>query len=64
MASPVPSIGLLPLGGLGQEIREAMSLQEYTDLSALFLIILLTVIVIDYISEKIRHRVIGLETAS
>ncbi len=38
-----------------------MSFQEYTDLSALFLIILVTVIVIDYGSEKLRHKIIGLE---
>ena len=54
-------IGYVGAGGLGQEFREALSLQEYTDLSALFLIILLTVMVLDYGSEKFRHRVIGLE---
>jgi len=54
-------IGYVGAGGLGQEIRTAMSLQEYTDLSALFIIIFATVIVIDYGSEKLRHRVIGLE---
>ena len=54
-------IGYVGAGGLGQEIREAMSFQEYTDLSALFLIILVTVMLIDYGSEKLRHRVIGLE---
>lgn len=54
-------IGYVGAGGLGQEIRTAMSLQEYTDLSALFVIILFTVVVIDYGSEKLRHRVIGLE---
>ena len=53
-------IGYVGAGGLGREIREAMSLQEYTDLSALFLIILVTVIVIDFASEKLRHRIIGL----
>lgn len=37
-----------------------MSLQEYTDLSALFVIILVTVTIIDYASEKLRHRIIGL----
>jgi len=56
-------IGYVGAGGLGQEFREAMSLQEYTDLSALFVIIFVTVIVIDYGSEKLRHRVIGLEKA-
>ena len=54
-------IGYVGAGGLGQEFREAMSLQEYTDLSALFVIIFVTVIVIDYGSEKLRHSVIGLE---
>ncbi|SMX27657.1 Phosphate-import permease protein PhnE [Pelagimonas phthalicica] len=54
-------IGYVGAGGLGQEFREALSLQEYTDLSALFIIIFVTVIVIDYGSEKLRHRVIGLE---
>lgn len=54
-------VGYVGAGGLGQEFRTAMSLQEYTDLSALFVIILATVMVIDYGSEKLRHRVIGLE---
>ena len=39
----------------------AMSFQEYTDLSALFVIIFVTVMIIDYGSEKLRHRVIGME---
>ena len=53
-------IGYVGAGGLGQEIREAMALQEYTDLSALFVIILATVITFDYFSEKLRHRIIGI----
>lgn len=55
-------IGYVGAGGLGQEIRTAMSFQEYTDLSAIFVLIFLTVMVIDYGSEKLRHRVIGMET--
>lgn len=54
-------IGYVGAGGLGQELRTAMSFQEYTDLSALFLIILATVMMIDYGSEKLRHRIIGME---
>ncbi len=54
-------IGYVGAGGLGQEFRTAMSFQEYTDLSALFVIIFITVVIIDYGSEKLRHRVIGLE---
>jgi phosphonate transport system permease protein len=53
-------IGFVGAGGLGQEIKTAISLQEYTDLSALFLIILVTVISIDFVSERFRHRIIGL----
>ncbi|WP_117194383.1 phosphonate ABC transporter, permease protein PhnE [Rhizobium terrae] len=55
-------IGYVGAGGLGQEIRTAMSLQEYRDLSALFVIILVTVIIIDFLSEKLRHRIIGFES--
>ena len=54
-------IGYVGAGGLGQEFRTALSYQEYTDLSALFLIILVTVTVIDWLSEKLRHHIIGLE---
>ncbi|MEJ8561107.1 phosphonate ABC transporter, permease protein PhnE [Yoonia sp. GPGPB17] len=54
-------IGYVGAGGLGQEFRVAMSFQEYTDLSALFVIIFVTVMIIDYGSEKLRHRIIGLE---
>ncbi|MEM5475683.1 phosphonate ABC transporter, permease protein PhnE [Pacificibacter sp. AS14] len=54
-------IGYVGAGGLGQEFRTAMSFQEYADLSALFVIIVLTVMIIDYGSEKLRHRMIGME---
>jgi phosphonate transport system permease protein len=54
-------IGYVGAGGLGQELRTAISLQEYTDLSALFVIIFVTVMAIDWGSERLRHRVIGLE---
>ncbi len=57
-------IGYVGAGGLGQEFRTAMSFQEYTDLSALFVIIFVTVVIIDYGSEKLRHRVIGLGVKS
>ncbi|HHC30164.1 MAG TPA: phosphonate ABC transporter, permease protein PhnE [Rhodobacterales bacterium] len=53
-------IGYVGAGGLGQEFRTAMSFQEYTDLSALFVIIFVTVVIIDYGSEKLRHRMIGM----
>lgn len=52
-------IGFVGAGGLGQEIRTAISFQYYTDISALFLLILLTVAVIDLVCERIRHGFIG-----
>ncbi|WP_375262857.1 phosphonate ABC transporter, permease protein PhnE [Palleronia sp.] len=54
-------IGYVGAGGLGQEFRIALSFQEYTDLSALFVIVFVTVTVIDYASEKLRHSIIGME---
>ncbi|WP_299399922.1 phosphonate ABC transporter, permease protein PhnE [Pelagibius sp.] len=54
-------IGFVGAGGLGQEIRTAISFQYYTDISALFLIILVTVASIDLICERVRHRFIGRE---
>jgi phosphonate transport system permease protein len=57
-------IGYVGAGGLGHEFRTAMSYQEYTNLSALFVIILVTVVVIDRASEALRHRVIGIGVAT
>lgn len=54
-------IGFVGAGGLGQEIRTAISFQYYTDISALFLIILATVAVIDMVCEHVRHHFIGRE---
>lgn len=51
-------IGYVGAGGLGQEFRTAMSYQAYTDVLALFLITLVTVSLIDWASEKLRHRII------
>lgn len=51
-------IGYVGAGGLGQEFRTAMSYQEYPDVLALFIITLVTVAAIDFLSEKLRHRVI------
>ncbi len=52
-------IGYVGAGGLGGELRQVISFQEYSSISALFLMVLLTVIVIDFSCEKVRHRFIG-----
>lgn len=53
-------IGYVGAGGLGRELRQVISFQEYESITALFVIILVTVIVIDFSCEKVRHRFIGL----
>ncbi len=54
-------IGFVGAGGIGKEFYTALQLQEYTDLSAIFIIFLVTIGIIDWGSEKLRHRIIGLE---
>ena len=54
-------VGYVGAGGLGQEIRTAVGFGEYYDLSAIFLIIFITVAIIDLTCEQIRHRFIGRE---
>jgi phosphonate transport system permease protein len=54
-------IGYVGAGGLGQEINTVIAMNTYVDLSALFLIIVLTVVAIDLTSERIRHAFIGRE---
>jgi phosphonate transport system permease protein len=54
-------IGYVGAGGLGQEIRHVISFQEYESISALFVIIVVTVMIIDWSCERLRHRIIGFE---
>lgn len=54
-------IGFVGAGGIGQEFFTALQLQEYTDLTAIFIMFFVTISVIDWGSEKLRHRIIGME---
>lgn len=54
-------VGFVGAGGIGQELYKAVSWNNYTDVSALLLLIVVTVVVIDLLSERIRHRIIGRE---
>ncbi len=54
-------IGYVGAGGLGQEIQHVISFQEYESISALFVIIVVTVMIIDWSCERLRHRIIGFE---
>lgn len=54
-------IGFVGAGGIGQELMFVIRQFVYTDISAIVLMIIITVILIDITCEKIRHRIIGNE---
>lgn len=54
-------IGFVGAGGIGQEFYTAISRLYYEDISALIILMVLTVILIDMGCERIRHRLIGKE---
>jgi phosphonate transport system permease protein len=54
-------LGFVGAGGIGKELISAIRQFYYTDVSAILLMIVLTVIVIDMATETLRHRLIGLE---
>jgi phosphonate transport system permease protein len=54
-------IGFVGAGGIGQEFYTAISRLYYEDISALIILMVTTVILIDLICERIRHRLIGKE---
>lgn len=51
-------IGFVGAGGIGQELQTVIGLNYYTDVSALLLLIILTVVAIDSLSALIRKRLI------
>ena len=55
-------VGFVGAGGIGQELYQAISLNYYEDVSAIVLMIVVTITCIDLICEKIRHRLIGRES--
>ncbi|HEY4250121.1 MAG TPA: phosphonate ABC transporter, permease protein PhnE [Roseomonas sp.] len=54
-------LGLVGAGGIGEELYLAVRQFEYPDISAIVLLILLTVMLIDQLCAWLRHRVIGAE---
>jgi phosphonate transport system permease protein len=53
------ALGIVGAGGIGQDLYVAIRQFEYTDISAIMLLLILTTSVIDIICEIIRHRLIG-----
>lgn len=56
-------MGFVGAGGIGQELIEAIRKFYYSDVSAILLLIIGTVMIIDLVTERIRHRFISLEHA-
>lgn len=54
-------IGFVGAGGIGQELYTAIARLYYEDISALLLLLVITVMLIDFGCEKLRHAMIGKE---
>ena len=54
-------MGFVGAGGIGQDLMVAIRKFYYTDVSAILLLIIATVVVIDLVTERVRHRLIGME---
>jgi len=49
-------VGFVGAGGIGQDLFVAIRKFYYTDVSALLLMIIVTVALLDVVTERIRHR--------
>jgi phosphonate transport system permease protein len=52
-------MGFVGAGGIGQDLIESIRKFYYSDVSALLLLIIATVMIIDVVTERIRHHFIG-----
>ncbi len=52
-------MGFVGAGGIGQDLLEAIRKFYYSDVSAMLLMIIVTVIAIDLTTERIRHALLG-----
>lgn len=53
-------MGFVGAGGIGKELLSSIRQFYYSDVSAILLLIIATVIVIDIGTERVRHRLIGM----
>lgn len=56
-------MGFVGAGGIGQDLLTAIRKFYYSDVSAMLVMIIATVICIDLATERIRHRLLGQERA-
>ena len=54
-------MGFVGAGGIGQDLIEAIRKFYYSDVSAILVLIVITVSVIDTLTSRLRHRLIGPE---
>jgi phosphonate transport system permease protein len=52
-------IGFVGAGGIGQELKRVIGFNIYEEVSAIVILVLLIVVIIDLLSERIRQRFIG-----
>jgi ABC-type phosphate/phosphonate transport system permease subunit len=55
-------MGFVGAGGIGQDLIEAIRKFYFSDVSALLLLIILTVVIIDLLTERLRHRFLDVES--
>jgi phosphonate transport system permease protein len=58
--SVAAALGIVGAGGIGMELERAISFTEFDTYLAILILIVLCIFVIDLVSEKLRHRLIGL----
>ena len=55
-------LGFVGAGGIGEELITAIRKFYYSDVSAIMLLIVVCVMAIDLTSERLRHRLLALES--
>jgi phosphonate transport system permease protein len=55
-------IGFVGAGGIGQDLIVAIRKFYYSDVSAMLLMIIATVMAIDMLSARVRHRLLAMES--
>ncbi len=52
-------IGFVGAGGIGEELYKVIAFNYYEEISAIVLLVIITVSVLDLVSERLRHAAIG-----
>jgi len=55
-------VGFVGAGGIGHDLFIAIQLLEFPDVGAILLIVVITIMIIDMLSEKLRHYLVGKES--